>query len=371
MQKKLTLSLAALLCSQMVLADELGNIPTVNVSNPVEVRANPQSGQGMRSVQTTMPAVNPNSQGPQPSTNLQQMQQGQQAQATQYAQTTLTKEQRDRARERAFQQQMETQFPLTDDQIRRFNGKVENLSKAYRQSSNPVPNYVPAEVVVNFGVNTDMPVIMLGANSIYDTNLLFTDSTGAAWEIETYNVANDTEFIATIPDAIKNNKLSLKTTAPYGVTSLTVNLKGSPSPLIFQLVTGQPEAYSLFNVKVNAVGPNAPKGTRFERMNQEFNNNEDLETLMTGTVPKGLKELSLTGFNVNNGTFAWASRDGQFVYVRSPMQINAPAIIDGGRIGGTNDNIYQLKRTNFISFAYQGRDVMAKVNGLPVYNKQQ
>lgn len=371
MQKKITLSLTALLCSQMVLADELGNIPTVNVPNSVEVRANPQSGQGMRSVQTTMPAVNSDQQGPQPNnTNLQQTQRNQQGQTAQYTQATLSREQRERAKERAFQEQMESQFPLTDDQIRRFNGKMENLAKAYRQSSNPVPNYVPAEVVANFGVHTEMPVIMLGASSIFDTNIFFTDSTGAAWEIESYNVANDQEFFATFPDEIKNNKLSLKTTAPYGVTSLTVNLKNSPSSLVFQLVTGQPEAYSLFHVKVNAVGPNAPKGTRFENINQKFNNNEDLETLMTGTVPKGLKELTLTGFNVNNGTFAWASRDGQYIYVKSPMAINAPSIIDGGRIGGTNDYIYQIKRTNFISFAYQGRDVMAKVSGLPVYREQ-
>lgn len=374
MTKKLKLSIIALLCSNYVLANELGNIPTVNVPNSVEMRANPQTGQGMRSVPETMPAVNQSQkvtqnaaqtstyyQGPRPIGSPQ----GNTAQNVQQ-QVQLTPEQRARAKEKAFEEQMETTFPMTDDQIRRFNGKMENLEKAYRQSSNPVPNYVPAEVSVNFGVNNEMPVVMLGANSMYETNLIFTDSTGAAWEVSSFNVANKNEFFATYPENIKGNQLSLMTTAPYGVTSLSVNLKDAPSPLMFQLVTGQPEVYSLFNVKVNNIGPNAPKGTRFGNLNKDFENNEDLETLLTGVVPKGLKELSLTGFNVSNTTFAWASRDGKYIYVRTPMAINAPMPIDGGRIGGTNDNIYQLKRTNFISFAYQGRDVTAKVSGLPM-----
>lgn len=371
MQKKLSLSILALLCSQALVAAEIEDIPTVNVPNAVEVRANPQSGQGMRSVQSTMPAVNPNrnvrNQGVQP--NYVNSNQGNANQTV--SQTELTREQRERAKEKAFEQQMETTFPMTDDQIRRFNGKQENLEKAYRQSSNPVPDYVKAEVTMDFGINTEMPVIMLGAKKIYETNLIFTDSTGSPWEVSSFNVANNEEFFATSPDDIKNNHLSLVTTAPYGVTSLTVKLKGAPSPLVFQLVTGQPEAYSLFNVKVNAIGPNAPKGARFEPLNQKFDDKGDLETFLTGVVPKGIKELTLTGFNVGNSTFAWASRDGQYIYVRTPMIINAPATIDGGRIGGTNDYIYQLKRTNFISFAYQGRDVQAKISGLPILSKQQ
>ena len=370
MQKKITLSLLAILCSQLVLAEEMGEIPTVNVPNSVEMRANPQSGLGMRSVQSTMPTVT-NAKGPQPIGNLQKNQSTNDSLNTVLSGSVeLTEEQRLRAKEKAFKQQMETTFPMTEDQIRRFNGKVENLDKAYRQSTNPVPNYVPAEVSVNFGVKTEMPVVMLGANSIFDTSLVFVDSTGSPWEIETYNVAKNKEFFATFPDEIKGNILSLKTTAPYGVTSLTVNLKNAPSPLIFQLVTGQPEVYSLFKVNVDTVGPNAPTGTRFENLSKGFDdNNKDLDELLTVTVPKGLKQLSLTGFNVDNSTFAWASRDGQYIYVRSPMKVNAPMVIDGGRIGGTNDYIYQLKRSNFISFAYKGRDVMVRVSGLPVYAK--
>lgn len=365
--KKLQLSFAAALviCSQNLLANELGNIPTVTVPNSVEVRANPQTGQGMRSVPDTMPPVNPVriSQGPQPIGALHQNTQLQNA-AT--APIAMSQEQRARAKDAAFDAQLEKNFPMTDDQIRKLNGKVENLAKAYRQSTNPVPDYVPGEVTVNFGVNGEMPVIMVGANLIYETSLIFTDATGAPWEVVSYNIPNK-EFIATFPSNIKGNHLALQTTAPYGVTSLSVLLKGAPSPLMFQVVTGQPEAYSLFNVKVNSVGPNAPKGTRFANTNMQFNNaDEDMKTLLTGIVPKGLKQLSLTGSRIGSDTFAWASRDGKYVYVRSPMKINAPNYIDGGQIGGTSDFVYQLNRTNFISFGYQGRDVTVKIQGLPV-----
>lgn len=372
--KKLNLSFIALLCSSAVIAEELGQIPTVTDPNAVEMRANPNTGSGMRSVQATMPPVAPRVKDPRlidplGATNYK-------AQPTQSTATTIVQEmtpqQRAKVKEKAFERQMEYSFPMTDDQIRRVNGKMENLEKAYRQSTNPVPDYVPAEATMSFGINADMPVVMLGAKGIYETSILFTDSTGAPWEISSFNVANSTEFMAYRSENINGNQLSLLTTAPFGVTSLTVNLKGSPSPLVFQLVTGQPEAYSIFNAKVAAVGPNAPKGSRFSNLGgisgQGFNSNDDLEELLTGVVPKGLKSLTLTGQNVGNDTFAWASRDGQYIYIRTPKTINAPMPIDGGRIGGTNDMIYQLKRTQLISFAHHGRDITVKVSGMPIYS---
>lgn len=271
---------------------------------------------------------------------------------------------RKQVRDRAFEEFVEENTPFTEEQLRQLNGIKEGNAKAQQESTRTPPRPVADEATVSFDIGSDIPVISLDSKNV--TTLLFTDKNNYRWEILSAKVGDESGFQAHEPiKDVQTNAVSLTTTKLSGITNLSVWLRDAPAPLMFTLVAGQDKVNYVFNVKVANDGPNTPVLENFDNKysGKEFNDSDDFKLLKQGVIPKGLKALKMKG-NISGRAEAYASRNGQDLYVRTNMKLIAPEPTGGGRLLD-GDWVYRLPKAEIISFMYEGRVQDVIISGFP------
>lgn len=249
----------------------------------------------------------------------------------------------------AFNSMVNTALPMTPDQIHRL--KQLFTATQYAQAAPPgtPPRPVATSQVVNLAPGSTPPVIRLAQGFV--SSLVFIDSTGAPWPIDSYSIGDPTRF--NIQWNKTDNTLMVQAMSLYNYGNLAVRLKGLVTPVMLTLIPGQKDVDYRVDLRVQGLGPNA-----IPLVGETLPNvtNPLLLGVLDGIPPPGSKELTVCGTDMQ----AWLL--GNRLYVRSHYVILSPAwLATLSSADGTK--AYEMQKTPMLLISFHGKAVPVKIEG--------
>jgi intracellular multiplication protein IcmK len=251
----------------------------------------------------------------------------------------------------AFQHVVQSTMPMSPDQIRKFRGLIQETQKAAAEFPGAAPpKPVSSTLVVNMAPGSTPPAVRMYQGFI--TSLVFVDSSGALWPVESYDLGNSKAF--NIQWDRKSNVLMVQPQQAYTLANLAVKLKGLSTPVMLTLVPGQAYVDYRVDLRVNGLGPNA---THTMHSGLPALADSDLIGVLDNIPPSGANRLKV------EGGLAEAWELGGMLYIRtrftllSPAWINVMSSPDGMRA-------YKLQATPSILISQYGKPVAAKIQGV-------
>lgn len=230
---------------------------------------------------------------------------------------------------------------LIDQTINMLNtpdGKIRQLSKDIYQKSRvlnegPVtpPKSVNGVLTASIAPGATPPVIRLSKNRT--SAIIITDVTGQPWPIINYDGLTEEDFTVKRLDnpAPDGYVLSVTPKGNFASGNLVLVLKGLPSPLSIDFVSGQKEMDSKTEIRVQAKGPN----TQYSSIGVPDGIDTALLSVLQGVAPQGSKELKVS----SNAVQAWLAKDGK-MYVRTRYKVMSPAFEN---VSSSPDGTYAYK----------------------------
>lgn len=249
----------------------------------------------------------------------------------------------------AFNSMVNTALPMTPDQIHRL--KQLFTATQYAQAAPPgtPPRPVATSQVVNLAPGSTPPVIRLAQGFV--TSLVFIDSTGAPWPIDSYSIGDPSRF--NIQWNKTDNTLMVQAMSLYNYGNLAVRLKGLVTPVMLTLIPGQKDVDYRVDLRVQGLGPNAVPlvGEILPNVTNPL-----LLGVLDGIPPPGSKELNVCGTDMQ----AWLL--GNRLYVRSHFVILSPAwLATLSSADGTK--AYEMQKTPMLLISLHGKAVPVKIEG--------
>jgi intracellular multiplication protein IcmK len=136
----------------------------------------------------------------------------------------------------AFQQLLNSYFPLTPDQIHQFK----NATAVQQEANAAPPGNSPPEgtssiIPVTLKPGGVMPVIRVGRGMI--TSLVITDASGQVWPITSYSIGDPSSFAVQWDKA--SGVLMIQGQKLYAQTNIGIMLQGLQIPVMLTLLIGQ------------------------------------------------------------------------------------------------------------------------------------
>lgn len=259
---------------------------------------------------------------------------------------TLTSE--DDLRTQAFSKVVSTALPLSPSQIR----MLRNMYDATQQAAVTYPGVPPrptaSSLAVSLSPGATPPVVRLGAGFV--TSLVFVDSTGSPWPIDSYSLGNPTAF--NIQWDKKSNILLIQAVTAHRMGNLAVILKGLNTPVMINLNPGQAAMDVRVDLRIPGFGPQAKP---------VFNTLPGTESpvllaLLDGISPPGAKSLKSSACE----NCAWLI-DGK-LYLRTQFTVLSPAWISTmSSADGTH--VYEMQSTPLVLASYNGKTIKMRIEG--------
>lgn len=253
--------------------------------------------------------------------------------------------------DKAFDSTVNQLVPLSPDQITKLHEIFDET-----QLATTTPPGIPAKpttssIIVNLSPQAAPPVIRLSAG--YITSLVFMDSTGQPWPIDSYSIGNPGAY--NIQWDKKGNTLLMQAGSFYKSSNLAVILKDLNTPIMITLLTGQGAVDYRVDIRVPAIGPNA----MFLQNGLPDSANPVLLDVLNGIPPKGSKALKVSG----GACEAWILNNK--LYLRTSLDVISPAwqaVMSS--IDGTH--AYELQPAPVILALQHGKDkvISLSVEGL-------
>lgn len=214
----------------------------------------------------------------------------------------------------SFQSVARQAMPLTPAQIMQLKKMLAVTQHASSASADipPTPTLSTQEVSLSPGALP--PVVRLQQGFV--TSVVFLDSTGADWPIESYDLGNDRAFNVQWQQG--TNVLMIQAMSMYNYGNLAVKLEGLTTPVMLTLVPGQRLVDYRIDLRVDGQGPNAQP---------TYSNNGThpsdgvLLNVLDGIAPTDGKVLQVTGGRCR----AWAV--GNKMYLRTQLDVLSPSWI--------------------------------------------
>lgn len=198
-----------------------------------------------------------------------------------------------------------------------------NASSPYTTTSVPVTRSVG--VTLNPGETP--PILRLSAGML--STVVFSDSSGNAWNIEKVNLdrarfndgvnVDGKDSNEGIPET---NVLTIEPLDPVAFGNVAVTLKGLNTPVIFMLTVGQRDVDVRVDARLPGRSPDAK--TMVSTGGMIAPDNVSL-TFMDGLAPEGAIEMTTN----DSGVRAW--KYGGFIFVRSQNTVIQPAFLSSFR----------------------------------------
>lgn len=242
----------------------------------------------------------------------------------------------------AFQQLLNSYFPLTPSQIHQFK----DVAAEQQQANAAPPGNAPAEgtssiIPVTLKPGGIMPVIRVGQGMI--TSLVFTDASGKVWPITSYSIGDPASF------AVQWDKTSgvlmVQGQKLYGQTNIGVMLSGLAIPVMLNLLIGQSSWDYLDYLQLDQNQPgNVNTGAPIAQAPSY------LVDLLNGIPPQGAIAL-----NVSNSSAAqiW-SYQGQYLMVTKSTMISPAFTSRANGPGSTPMHAYAFQATPEILLSNMG-----------------
>jgi len=245
------------------------------------------------------------------------------------------------AYDEAFSGVVSQMLPMTPEQIGRLRSIFNESQKAASLPVGIPPRPITSSVLVNLSPQATPPVIRLGAG--YISSLVFMDSTGQSWPIQSYSIGDPSAF--NIQWDKKGNTLLIQASSFYKRSNLAVILSGLDTPVMLTLLSGQEVIDYRVDLRVPGLGPNAV----FVQNGLPDSANPILLDVLNGVPPKGSKTLNVSGgecqaWILNNRLFLRTSLD-----VISPAWKSVMSSADG-------THAYELQPAPVILALQRGKD---------------
>lgn len=253
--------------------------------------------------------------------------------------------------EQAFQGMVNQAMPLTPEQIIRFRKMLDETKRAAVVPAATPPKPVLSTGLVSLAPGATPPVIRLQQGFV--TSVVFVDSTGASWPIESYDLGNPQAF--NIQWQSGTNTLMIQAMKMYEFGNLAVKLQGLTTPVMVTLVPGDQEVDYRADLRIQQPGPLAKISMTSSDLSQPANS--ELLGVLDSVPPEGAQTLQVSGGEVQ----AWLYNDKLFLRTRlillSPSWKAIMSSPDG-------TNAYELDKTSTILVSQDGAPRQLKIEGL-------
>jgi intracellular multiplication protein IcmK len=250
----------------------------------------------------------------------------------------------------AFREMLDRLFPLTTDQIVKLRKKYNQTELAKAVTSATPPRPVATSQFVNLSPGARPPVIRLSMGFV--TSLVFLDSSGAEWPVESYDLGDPRTF--NIQWDRTSNVMMIQALKQYKYGNLGVRLRGLNTPVMITLLPGQQAIDYRVDMRVQGYGPNAqvPQGDLLPPTVHK-----ELLALLDGIPPQDSRELEIVG-GPGQG---WLR--GSTLFLRTRHQVISPGWIATLR-SADGMHVYQLAKTPLVLVTQHGKIKRLKIEGL-------
>lgn len=251
-------------------------------------------------------------------------------------------------RSQAFTKMVNTTLPLSPAQIRLLRNMYDATQQAAVIYPGTPPHPTASSLLVDLSPGATPPVVRLSAGFV--TSLVFVDSTGAPWPIDSYSLGNPTAF--NIQWDKKGNILLVQAITAHRIGNLAVILKGLNTPIMVNLSPGQAAMDMRVDMRVPGFGPDA-KPTLDTLPGTE---SPVLLSLLDGIPPAGAKNLKTTSCE----NCVWLV--DKKLYLRTQFTVLSPAWISTmSSADGTH--VYEMQPTPLVLASYNGKTIQIKIEG--------
>lgn len=251
----------------------------------------------------------------------------------------------------AFQGVTKQLLPLSPAQIHRLRQLYDQAQYAAAAEPNTPPQPTATSRFVSLAPGATPPVIRLAAGFV--TSLVFLDSTGAPWPIDSYDLGNPNAF--DVQWNRKDNILMVQAKSYYTYGNLAVRLKAkdASTPVMITLIPGQQAVDYRVDLRVQGLGPNATSPISEGLPNQP---NPELLNVLDGVPPNGSVHLKVSGGEAQ----AWLKSDKMFI--RTSLTILSPSWI-ASMTSADGTRAYEMQRAPLILVSSHGKVTQLKVEG--------
>jgi intracellular multiplication protein IcmK len=191
-------------------------------------------------------------------------------------------------------------------------------------------------------------VIRLSAGFI--TSLVFVDSTGAPWPIDSYSLGNPSAF--NIQWDKKSNILLVQAITAHRMGNLAIILKGLNTPVMLDLNPGQAAMDVRVDLRIPGFGPQAKPAVDILPGTES----PALLALLDGIPPQGARSLKSSACE----NCAWLV--DKKLYLRTQFSVLSPAWISTlSSADGTH--VYEMQLTPLVLATYNGKTIKMKIEG--------
>jgi len=251
-------------------------------------------------------------------------------------------------RSQAFSKVVNTALPLSPAQIRLLRNMYDATQAASATYPGTFPRPTASSISIDLSPGATPPVVRLSAGFV--TSLVFVDSTGEPWPIDSYSLGNPTAF--NIQWDKKGNILLVQAIAAHRIANLAVILKGLNTPVMVTLNPGQSAMDMRVDMRVPGFGPGA------KPVYESLPGTESpvLLSLLDGIAPPGAKALKSTACE----NCAWLV--DKKLYLRTQFTVLSPAWVSTmSSADGTH--VYEMQPTPLVLASYNGKTIQIKLEG--------
>ncbi len=242
----------------------------------------------------------------------------------------------------AFQQLLNSYFPLTPGQIHQFKDAVAEQQEANATPPGAAPPEGSSSIIsVTLKPGGVMPVVRVGQGMI--TSLVFTDASGEVWPITSYSIGDPNSF------AVQWDKTSgvlmIQGQKLYAQTNIGVMLQGLDIPVMVNLLIGQNNWDYLDYLQLDQNQPGDLNSPMPVSQAPAY-----LVDLLNGIPPQGAVPLNLSD---SDAAQAW-SYQGQYLLVTKSTLISPAFTSRADGPGSTPMHAYAFQPTPEVLLSNMG-----------------
>lgn len=250
-----------------------------------------------------------------------------------------------------FEEAQRSQNPMTNDQLISHIRSLISNNQIITSNALPPLKVVNRSISASFNDGAANSAITVGDG--YVTSIAFEGENGTPWPVVAATVGNKDLFPVTGPDGAKGAKANgaptnvviVSATTFGGNTTMSVLLKGAPSPITLQLRSSKSLSDGTLIVRMNRPSPNSPPPIMEPSVRMPVTN--VMFRFLQGLPPKGAIAMSSSLLGVH----AW--RIGRSLYVRSRYPLVSPAWISSSK-DPDGERVYEVPDVSVLLMSVDG-----------------
>jgi intracellular multiplication protein IcmK len=253
--------------------------------------------------------------------------------------------------EQAFNSLLHEMYPLSKKNLHDLHKKYNEQELNTVATPETPPKPTASSQKVNLAPGSTPPVIRLAQGFV--SSLVFLDSTGAPWDIVSYDIGDPSSF--NIQWDKSSNTLMIQAMKLYTYGNMAVRLKNLNTPVMLTLIPGQKVVDYRIDMRVEGYGPNAAMGQDSSGLPDTAN--DLLMHVLEGVPPAGSEQLSVLGGDAQ----AWLLNNK--MYIRTNLSILSPGWL-ASMTSADGMHAYEIQRSPVLLVSWHGKVMQLKIEGL-------